>query len=62
MPTLLDGATASQRWGRPVEGVMDWEDDLDYFRFTAEEGQTYRIEVELDTLPEYSDETTEFRR
>ena len=39
--------------GTPVEGVIDWKDDLDYFRFTAQEGQTYDIEAELGTLSEY---------
>ncbi len=45
------GATAATV-GVPTEGVMDWEYDLDYFRFTAEEGRTYSIKVELGTLPE----------
>ncbi|MYD35426.1 MAG: hypothetical protein F4X20_00140 [Dehalococcoidia bacterium] len=47
-----DGATVATV-GVPIEGVMDWEDDLDYFRFTAEAGQTYHIEVILGTLPDW---------
>ena len=33
-----------------VEGVIDYEDDSDYFRFTAEEGRFYQIDVGLRTL------------
>ena len=33
-----------------VEGVIDYEGDSDYFRFTAEEGQLYQIDVALGTL------------
>ena len=35
-----------------VEGVIDYEDDSDYFRFTAVEGQLYQIDVRLGTLPD----------
>ena len=33
-----------------VEGVIDYEDDYDYFRFTAVEGRLYQIDVRLGTL------------
>ena len=33
-----------------VEGVIDYEDDSDYFRFTAEDGRLYQIDVGLGTL------------
>ena len=33
-----------------VEGVIDYEDDSDYFRFTAVEGRFYQIDVRLRTL------------
>ena len=33
-----------------VEGVIDYEDDSDYFRFTAVEGRFYQIDVRLGTL------------
>ena len=33
-----------------VKGVIDYEGDIDYFRFTAEEGQLYQIDVALGTL------------
>ena len=34
----------------PVEGSIAYQDDKDYFRFHAEEGRYYLIEVELGTL------------
>ena len=36
--------------GADVEGVLEYADDSDYFRFTAEEGQLYQIDVALGTL------------
>ena len=33
-----------------VEGVIDYEYDYDYFRFTAEDGRFYQIDVGLGTL------------
>ena len=50
-PTLMtsDGATTAAV-GVDVEGVIDYEGDSDYFRFTAEEGQLYQIDVALGTL------------
>ena len=35
-----------------VEGVIDYVVDSDYFRFTAEEGQLYQMDVGLGTLPD----------
>ena len=36
--------------GETVQGFMDYEFDLDYFRFTAVEGQEYLIQVDHETL------------
>ena len=47
----IDDATVAAV-GVDVEGVIDYEGDLDYFRFTAEEGQLYQIGVSLGTLPD----------
>ena len=38
--------------GVDVEGVIDYEYDSDYFRFTAVEGRLYQIDVGLGTLPD----------
>ena len=38
--------------GADVNGVIDYEGDIDYFRFTAEEGQLYQIDVALGSLPD----------
>ena len=38
--------------GDSVEGTMDYNTDLDYFLFPAEEGQSYTITVEQGTLPQ----------
>ena len=40
--------------GEPVHGTLDYRFDLDYFRFPAEEGRTYRIDVEHSALRETS--------
>ena len=45
---IADATTATV--GAPVEGIVDYEGDVDYFRFTAEEGQLYQIDVALGTL------------
>ena len=45
----LDNATAAAV-GVDVEGVVDYEGDSDYFRFTAEGGQLYQIDVSLGSL------------
>ena len=47
----IDDATVAAV-GADVEGVIDYEGDSDYFRFTAEEGQLYQIDVALGTLPD----------
>ena len=47
----IDDATAAAL-GVDVEGVIDYEGDSDYFRFTAEEGRLYQIDVTLGTLPD----------
>ncbi len=46
----VDGATIVTV-GVPVEGIVDYEYDSDFFIFTAEEGQLYEVNVVLDTLP-----------
>ena len=48
----VDGATAV-RLGEAVNGTIDPQDDLDVFRFTAEAGKEYHIDVELGTLAEW---------
>ena len=47
----IDGATVAAV-GADVEGVIDYHGDSDYFRFTAEEGQLYQIDVALGSLPD----------
>ena len=46
----IDDATVAAV-GVDVEGVIDYQGDSDYFRFTAEEGQLYQIDVALGSLP-----------
>ena len=36
--------------GEALPGALDYDDDSDYFTFEAERGQSYQIEVTLDTL------------
>ena len=43
------GATAVEV-GEDTEGILDYEGDTDFFRFSAEAGQLYRIDVALGTL------------
>ena len=45
----FEGATEI-RVGADVRGALDYEGDIDYFRFTAKEGQLYQIDVALGTL------------
>ena len=45
----IDDATVAAV-GADVEGVIDYEGDSDYFRFTAEEGQLYQVDVALWAL------------
>ena len=40
--------------GETVQGFMDYEFDLDYFRFMANEGQEYLIHVDHQTLENLS--------
>ena len=47
----IDSATVATV-GADVEGVIDYQGDSDYFRFTAEEGQLYQIDVALGSLPD----------
>ncbi len=47
----VDDATVAAV-GADVEGAIDYEGDIDYFRFTAEEGQPYQIDVALGSLPD----------
>ena len=45
----IDDATAI-RVGADVRGALDYDGDIDYFRFQAEQGQSYQIDVALGTL------------
>ena len=45
----ISGA-ASVNVGTPVPGAINYQGDVDVFRFTAQEGQFYQIDVELGTL------------
>ena len=44
------GDATAIRVGADVRGALDYDGDIDYFRFQAERGQTYRIDVALGTL------------
>ena len=39
--------------GETVHGASDYDFDLDYFRFQAVEGKSYRVEIEIGTLEFY---------
>ena len=45
----IDDATVAAV-GADVEGALDYDGDIDYFRFQAEQGQSYQIDVALGTL------------
>ena len=45
-----EGEATAIRVGADVRGALDYDDDIDFFRFQAERGQTYRIDVALGTL------------
>ena len=45
----VDDATAI-RVGADVQGALDYDGDIDYFRFQAEQGESYQIDVALGTL------------
>ena len=47
----IDDATVAAV-GADVRGALDYDGDIDYFRFTAEEGQLYQIDVALGSLPD----------
>ena len=47
----VDDATAI-RVGADVQGALDYDGDIDYFRFQAERGESYQIDVALGTLDE----------
>ena len=36
--------------GAEIRGALDYDDDIDFFRFQAERGQSYQIDVALGTL------------
>jgi hypothetical protein len=36
--------------GADVRGALDYDGDIDFFRFQAEQGQSYQIDVALGTL------------
>ena len=46
-----NSATATEvELGEVIGGIIDIEGDVDYFGFPAEEGETYYLDIELDTL------------
>ncbi|MDE0231749.1 MAG: hypothetical protein OXI56_12185 [bacterium] len=45
----VDGAS-EMVLGESVEGVLDYEGDVDYFVFEAVEGEVYEVDVDLGTL------------
>ena len=45
-----EGGATAIRVGADVRGALDYDDDIDFFRFQAERGQSYRIDVALGTL------------
>ena len=51
-PGFLERAAARLGVGEFVEGVLDYDGDVDYFVFEAVEGELYEVEVDLGTLPD----------
>ena len=45
-----EGDATAIRVGAGVRGAMDYDGDIDYFRFQTEQGQSYQIDVALGTL------------
>ena len=45
-----EGGATAIRAGAGVRGVLDYDGDIDYFRFQAEQGKFYQIDVALGTL------------
>ena len=46
----FEGRATAIRVGTDVRGSLAYDGDIDYFRFTAKEGQLYQIDVALGTL------------
>ena len=46
----FEGGATAIRVGTDVRGALDYDGDIDYFRFRALRGQTYQIDVALGTL------------
>ena len=44
------GDATAIRVGADVRGALDYDGDIDFFRFQAEQGQSYQIDVALGTL------------
>ena len=47
----FEGATPATV-GEPMQGTVDYDDDIDVFAFEVEEGVLYQVDVELGTLPD----------
>ena len=45
-----EGDATAIRVGADVRGALDYDDDIDFFRFQAEAGRSYQIDVALGTL------------
>ena len=45
-----EGDATAIRVGAGVLGALDYDGDIDYFRFQAEQGRSYQIDVALGTL------------
>ena len=45
-----EGDATAIRVGADVRGALDYDGDIDFFRFQAEQGQSYQIDVALGTL------------
>ena len=45
-----EGNATAIRVGTDVRGAVDYDGDIDFFRFQAERGQSYQIDVALGTL------------
>ena len=45
-----EGNATAIRVGADVRGSLDYDGDIDFFRFQAEQGQSYQIDVALGTL------------
>ena len=45
-----EGDATAIRVGAEVRGALDYDGDIDFFRFQAERGQSYQIDVALGTL------------